>query len=391
MNKLFEGSSSDELNAKDGGFIFQAILNYDLRWSIVNGETSLDQKNINGWLSQIDIFPDMKFTEGSATLSYVTISEVNLLKRKFELASEAIKRMLNPAYAKEMEGNPDEREEDSKKEEIPKPTEGDLVQDTETYLAVPINQEKTQAGLPEPSKQKQLGSGQVMLGAGQTMLQPGQTMLNTGQKMLPTSESRVDEVLYTSSLTSAQIKEINSKYFKDTQYDVRFTVQGIVLREVSTSGIDSGAPSIVLKLSTGMVDTLDGSAINSWDKFKVVVTGGRNKLVINNSTTPKISEILVYDTIENINELIFRTILPSLILQFTGDRVQIDNYSNRSSQISIRSNIDFDNLFNIEDAPKSEIVEPIEGEETEEVEEVEPVEDIDQTEEDEILKNNINK
>jgi len=140
-----------------------------------------------------------------------------------------------------------------------------------------------------------------------------------------------------------------------------------------------------------MVDTLDGSAINSWDKFKVVVTGGRNKLVINNSTTPKISEILVYDTIENINELIFRTILPSLILQFTGDMVQIDNYSNRSSQISIRSNIDFDNLFNIEDAPKSEIVEPIEGEETEEVEEVEPVEDIDQTKEDEILKNNINK
>jgi hypothetical protein len=186
-------------------------------------------------------------------------------------------------------------------------------------------------------------------------------------------------VVYTTELTSAQIREINYRHFKNTKYDVRFTVQGLVLREVSTSGLDSGSPSVTLKLSTGMVDTLDGRAIDNWNSLNVTVTGGRERLVINNTSTPKISEILVYDSVENTNELIFRTILPSLVLEFRGDKVQIDSYSNRSSQISIRSNIDFDNLFNIEEAPKSEIVEPEEGEATE------------QKDSDEILKNNLNK
>jgi hypothetical protein len=145
----------------------------------------------------------------------------------------------------------------------------------------------------------------------------------------------------------------------------------MVLREVSTSGLDTGSPNVTLKLSTGMVDTLDGKAINSWDGFKVKVSGkntliNNESLLIDNTTEPKISEIMVYDPIENVNELIFRTILPSLVLEFKGDRVQIDNYSNRSSQVSIRSNIDFENLFNIEEAPASEIVDTEEGEEPEE-------------------------
>jgi hypothetical protein len=362
MNRIFERSYSDEISAKDGGFIFQAILNYDLSWSIINGETSLDQKNIQGWLKQVDIFPDMRFNEGHATLTYVTLSEVNLLKRKFELASEAIKRIINPEYAKEMEGLPIENPT-PEIDEVPKPIEGDL-EDDDFQKLLPSGQDKETLGLPSPQKQ----------------LPPGQKMLNPGQKALPAaSESRVDEVLYTTKLTSAQIKAINDKYFKNTRYEVSFTVSGMVLREVSTSGLDSGTPSVTLKLSTGMVDTLDGKAINSWDKFKVVVNGGRESLTINNSSEPKISEILVYDPIENINELIFRTILPSLVLEFRGDRVQIDNYSNRSSQVSIRSNIDFDNIFNIDEAPKSEIVEPEEGEEVE------------QTGDEEISKNKTNK
>jgi hypothetical protein len=144
----------------------------------------------------------------------------------------------------------------------------------------------------------------------------------------------------------------------------------MVLREVSTSGLDAGAPNVTLKLSTGMVDTLDGKAINSWDGFRVKVSGQNTLLndqylTIDNTTDPKISEILVYDPIENVNELIFRTILPSLVLEFRGDRVQIDNYSNRSSQVSIRSNIDFDNLFNIDDTLQSEIVDTEEGEDIE--------------------------
>jgi hypothetical protein len=351
MTELFERAYSDEISAKDGGFIFQAILNYDLSWAIVDGETSLDQKNIQGWLNQVDVFPDLKFDEGHATLTYVILSEVNLLKRKFELASEAIKRIISPEYAKEMEGGDSVSQEDNL--DIPQPIAGDL------------STSREQLALPEP--QKQLG--------------PGQRMLPEPQKQLPQStfESRINEVLYTTKLTSAQIKEINNKYFRNTRFDVRFTVKGIVLREVSTSGLDTGSPNVTLKLSTGMVDTLNGVAINSWDNFKVVVTGTKPTLTIDNSAMPKISEILVYDPIENVNELIFRTILPSLIIDFKGDRVQIDTYSNRSSQISIRSNIDFDNLFNIEEVSASNITEPEEGE------------DLEQEDGGEILKNNLNK
>lgn len=302
MIKLFEQSYSDEASIKDGGFIFQAILNYDLKWSIVDGHVNIDQNNINGWLSQVDIFPDMKFTEGHATLAYVTLSEVNILKRKFDLASEAIKRIINPAYAQEMDG---EINADDTSQDTPQPTTGD------------INQ-----------------------------------------------PAQVNEVVYTTKLTSAQIKEINDKYFNGSTINISLTAKDIVLREVSTSGIDSGIPSITLKLSTGMVDTLDGKAINSWNNIKVDIAGPTESFIITNESNPKISEILVYDSVDNTNELIFRTILPSLSLDFIGDKVSIDKYSNRSSEVSVRSKIDFDNLFNIEEAPK-QVDEPIEGEDLE--------------------------
>jgi hypothetical protein len=382
MERIFE-AYSDETSIKDGGFIFQAILNYDLQWSIVDGHVSLDQKNIQGWLKQVDAFPDMRFDEGYATLTYVLLSEVNLLKRKFELASEAIKRIIKPDYAREMDGETVSTD-DSK--EIPKPVDGEL--DKETLA------------LPEPEKQKQLGPGQTMLNQGQTKLNQGQHMLNQGQPMLnqgqptlppgqkrlpgPTSERVVNEVLYTTKLTSNQIEAINDKYFKGTSFDVNFVANNIVLREVSTSGLDTGLPGVTLKLSTGMVDTLDGKAINSWDNFKVVVTAKLDTVVIDNSSTPKISEILVYDAVDNSNELIFRTILPSVILEFKGDRVKIDNYSSRSSQISVRSNIDFDNLFNIDETPK-EVEEPEEGENTDENKE-EPTKNIDFEENQQINK-----
>jgi|688.fasta_scaffold41709_7 hypothetical protein len=362
MNKVFEKAYSDEISSKDGGFIFQAILNYDLHWSIIDGETALDQKNIQGWLKQVDVFPDMRFDEGHATLTYIILSEVNLLKRKFELASEAIKRLLNPDYAKEMDGIPVEAKPE---DEVPKPIESDLTDDDWNNL-LPAGP-PAPLGLPESPKR--LEQGQKALPESPKRLGQGQLALPESPKRLPpaSSESRVNEVLFTTKLTSAQIKEINDKYFKNTHYDVRFTVTRMALREVSTSGLDTGSPNVTLKLSTGMVDTLNGAAINSWDGFKVKVVGrntilGNQSLTIDNTTDPKISEILVYDPIENINELIFRTILPSLVLEFKGDRVQIDNYSNRSSQISIRSNIDFDNLFNIEETQPSEIIDTEEGE-----------------------------
>ena len=364
MNKVFEKAYSDEASSKDGGFIFQAILNYDLSWSIVNGETALDQKNIQGWLKQVDVFPDMRFDEGHATLTYIILSEVNLLKRKFELASEAIKRLLNPDYAREMDGLGG----DVTPEETPRPVETDLTDDDWNNL-LPSG---PAAPLGLPASKKRIGQGQVALPSGPA------APLGLPQA---TSESRVDEVLFTTKLTSAQIKAINDKYFNNTHYEVRFTVNRMVLREVSTSGLDTGSPNVTLKLSTGMVDTLDGQAINSWDGFKVKVSGkntliNNESLTIDNTTEPKISEIMVYDPIENVNELIFRTILPSLVLEFKGDRVQIDNYSNRSSQVSIRSNIDFENLFNIEEAPASEIIDTEEGEDLEQENSKEPQEPI---------------
>lgn len=289
MERLFE--AVDESSIKDGGFIFQAILNCDLKWSIIDGQVSFNQDNIQGWLKQVDVFPDMEFGEGYATLTYVTLSEVNILKRKFELASEALKRIINPTYAKEMTGE---------------------IIDTETT--------------PAPVE------GTV----------------------------KVDEVLYQSPLTSEKIQSVNDKYFRGTRFDVNFSINGMVLREVSTSGLDSGAPAVTLKLSTGLVDTLDGKPINSWDKFNITIRSGVDQWSVTNQSEPKISEILVYDPVDNVNELIFRTIVPSLLLEFKGDRVKIDNYSNRSSQISVRSNIDFDNLFTIEEATPVE--EPIEGE-----------------------------
>lgn len=312
----------NEISEKDGGFIFQTILSYDLVWSIINGETLISQNKINGKLNQIDVFPDMKFTEGYATLTYVKLSEVNLLKRKFELASEAIKRLISLDYAMEMDG---------------------LYKDQLTST-------------PEIDNMSN----------------------DTNKENILESTSILNEVLFTTKLTSAQIKEINNKYFKNTKYDIRFIADDVVLREVSTSGLNSGNPSITLKLSTGMVDTVNGRENNNWDRFKVTITGNESK-IIDNTTDYKISEILVYDPIENINEPIFKTILPSLVLQFSGDRVQIDTYTNRSSQISIKSNIDFDNLFNIDDVSQSEIIEPIEGEELESREIRKNIDDISST------------
>jgi hypothetical protein len=162
--------------------------------------------------------------------------------------------------------------------------------------------------------------------------------------------------------TASQLKEINNQYFKGTTIDLIFEANNIVLREVSSSSLSSGNPGVTLKLSTGMVDTLDGQPINSWDNFKVTAKGSKYSGTIDNRSTPPISKALMYDTIDNINELIFRTILPSVLLEFKGDSVKIDTYSNRSNQVAIRSNIDFDNLFKYEGGKKTPVIEPEEGE-----------------------------
>jgi hypothetical protein len=352
MNRIFE-AASDESRLRDGGFIFQAILSYDLSWAIVDGETVFDQKDVFARLHQVDAFPDMKFQEGYATLSYVILSEVNLLKRKIDLATEEIKKRINPNYAAAFE-------------QVLSGTPMDQIVDPE-----PAEDGTEPLGLPEPQKQlgqgqAQLDKGQAQLDKGQSQLDKGQEQLNKGQDQLNPGQKMLGESTQATHLTAAQIKELNERYFSGTRYNVRFTTKRTVLREVSTSGIDSGRPSVALKLSTGMVTTLDGASINSWEGFSVAVSGGlTNNFIIDEKSEPPISKIIVYDSIENVSEQIFKTILPSVILEFSGDRVQIDTYSNRSSQVAIKSTINFDSLFEPDLNKTSEIEEPEEGEELE--------------------------
>jgi len=262
MIKLLENKYGDEASAKDGGFVFQAIVSHEVKWEIQNGEVKIDPKKINCMLHQVDVFPDIKFTKGAATSTYVILSEVNILKRKFEMASEAIKKRINPQYRQEVEA----------------------------------------------------------------LVQAGETSLGK--------------------------KELDQKYFKNTYFEATLTTNRIVLREVSSSGIDSGSPRITLKLSTGMVDTLDNQQINGWDSF-VLSVDGSSSLKITNSGEDKISTIQELDVVENVNDLIFRTIVPSLILEFRGESVAIDSFTNRSARNTATAMVDYENLFNVEDRTKT--------------------------------------
>jgi hypothetical protein len=263
MKCLFE-KYGDEASAKDGGFVFQAIISHDVKWEIVNGETKIDPKKINSTLHQIDVFPDIKLSEGSALSTYVMLSEVNILKRKFELASEALKKRISPEYRKEVES------------------------------------------------------------------------------------------LKTQGLSAEQRKSLNAKYFQNTYYEASVNTNHLVLREVSTSGLDSGSPKITLKISTGMVDTLDAKPTKTWEAFTIKVDGSSDMIITNQ--TESIASIQEFDEIEKVNDVVFRTILPSLLLEFKGDRVAIDTLSNRSAQVAVGALTDYENLFSVSDktvAPQS--------------------------------------
>ncbi len=258
MRNLFEARYGDDVSAKDGGFVFQAIISHEVKWEIKDGEVAIDPKKINCMLHQVDVFPDLKFKSGSATSTYVILSEVNILKRKFELASEAIKKRINLEYAKELE---------------------ELTKSGESF---------------------------------------------------------------------AKISELNQKHFKNTYFEATLSTNKIVLREVSSSGINSGSPRVTLKLSTGMVNSLDNRPINSWDSFLVKVDGSARLNITNQGEDP-ISAIQEYDSVENTKDLIFRTIVPSLVLEFKGEGTAIDSFTDRSARVASTTSTDYNNLFNIKD------------------------------------------
>jgi hypothetical protein len=401
-NKLFEDSSEDSLGIKDGGFVFQAILSYDMRWTIVDGESKYDQRWVEGKLHQVDVYPDLKFMEGYATLNYVILSEVNLFKRKLDLATEYIKMAFSKGYADEMNGRvPTGDKNGPITGGIPDVAEPEQWNYDFTDALKKAGEQTAQQGEGpkgeiEGEEAKQLGKGQEALPAPSnesdssnlpaTTEKPGLPATTdgseTGSGETPTTPSDYDETdkprviekepepVPGTPLTEEQKKAINDKYFKGTRIDITFQAKRVVLREISTSSVDSGRPSATLKLSTGMVDTLDGKPINSWDNFKIYASGAPfDGMIIDNNSTPPISKATMYDPIENVDDLIFRTILPSVILEFSGDSVKIDTYNNRSAQVGFTAGVDFENIF--KDSESTPVIEPNEGEETEEQEESE--------------------
>jgi hypothetical protein len=395
MHKLFENTGDDVSGIKDGGFVFQAILSYDMRWSIVNGEAKYDQRWVEGKLHQVDIYPDLKFMEGHATLNYVILSEVNLFKRKLDLATEYIKMAFSKGYADEMNGitvAQDQEEKGPITGGIPKvepPEQWDI--DFTDALNKANQRSSSQGGVAGEVEGSgpagQLGQGQAALpapsneadssnlpattekpGVPATTEKPGlpATFENPEDKEHGSEEFPIIDIepdpVGPAPLTAEQKKAINDKYFKDTDIKITFKADRVVLREISTSSVESTRPTCTLKLSTGMVDTLDGQPINSWDNFKIYASGAPfDGMIIDNTTVPPISKAIMYDHVENTNDLIFRTLLPSLILEFSGDSVKIDTYSNRSAQVGFKAEVDFEDIF--KEKESAPVIEPEEGEE----------------------------
>ena len=392
MHNLFEGA--DDAAIKDGGFVFQAILSYDMRWSIVDGEAKYDQRWVEGKLHQVDIYPDLKFMEGHATLNYVILSEVNLFKRKLDLATEYIKMAFSKAYADEMNGivaaTPDQTNGPITGgiPDVVEPDPDDLANIDFTDALNKTNQQTSaQVGdngeIGGTTAAGELGKGQAQLGENVNESNLPATTTAAGLPATTTDasipaatdepESKESEPVKVETtppatkipLTVEQKKAINDKYFRNTNIKITFKADRIVLREISTSSVESNTPTCTLKLSTGMVDTLDGQSINSWDNFKVYASGGLfDGMTIDNKTEPSISKATMYDPVDNLSELIFMTLLPSLLLEFKGDSVKIDTYSNRSAQVGFKAEIDFDGIFKEQEA--SPIIAPEEGESTEE-------------------------
>ncbi len=396
MHKLFENSYDEASEIKDGGFVFQAILSYDMRWSIVDGEAKYDQRWVEGKLHQVDVYPDMKFMEGYATLNYVILSEVNLFKRKLDLATEYIKMAFSKGYADEINGLVAQQQKGPIGGGIPEivPPEQDELTNidfTEALRKAEEEKNKNQSG-SDASVAGELSNSQKSLPGAKNEADSSNLPATANSSELPAKvegsglpsiidqgkEESTEETGETEPnqeetepkptnvpLTAEQKKAINDKYFKGTDIKITFEAKRVVLREISTSSVDSGRPTCTLKLSTGMVDTLDGQPINSWNGFKIYASGAPfDGMIIDNETSPPISKAIMYDPIENANDLIFRTILPSIYLEFSGDSVKIDTYNNRSAQVGFKTEIDFDDIF--KEKESTPIIEPEEGEEGDE-------------------------
>lgn len=299
IEKLFKINETTS-GEKDGGFIFQAEISHSVSFEIKNGEIVLsagislpfNKGNIGAKLHQVDLFPDLKTTEGTATLTYVRLSEVNILSRKFELAAEVIKRnIVNPSVRiKRKNYNISEN----------------------TAIDVPES----------PEREGRAQEKEVI------------TIFYKDEVERLETEGR---------LTRDKIKYLNQIFFKNTRYSVKLSTDHIFLREVSASDLNSGSPEITLKISTSLVDEAFGKKVGSFEKFKLAISGSYNGII----NGREVAMFEIFDPIEKVKDKIFQTIIPSLILNFKSDQIPVETFTNKSSEIAASSKIDYDNLFNL--------------------------------------------
>jgi hypothetical protein len=384
--KLFEKSASD---LKDGGFIFQALISHNLSFDIKDGYVVLsagtsypfDKSRINAKLHQVDLFPDLKTESGTATLTYVILSEVNSLARKFELAAELVKReLINPSAEVEkrpqVPGEPTDSTEPSPPEDKPKV---EIIQPRDkskkpqlgsSKITIEIggdNQDTANPTLGLPSGTRALGSGE------QPALPPASESLQEAkvEKVKIFYKDEVERLEKEGRLTRNEIKRLNAIFFKNTSYTVTLSTEKIYLREISTSSLESGSPEIILKISTSLVDEAFGGKVPSFENFKLVVSGLTSVTV----KGVEVANFEIFDPIEKKKDKIFQTILPSLILKFKSDQVPVETFTNKTSEIAANRGINYKDIFefgpsdlpdqsdelDIEDA---EIIEPQEDEDS---------------------------
>ena len=356
MNLIFENQKASAAE-KDGGFVFQAEISHSLTFYISDGFIVLDPRSsfpfnkndLYATLHQVDLFPDLNTKSGTATLTYVILSEINLLARKFELAAEKIKQKINPYYLESSEEGSDFEEAQN----IP-PDRVDAAQ------AVVQRPDSSQPGT-QPISRIQPGGQTALQNPGEINVAPDQAE-GAEDVAPPTSASNktyyadeFGELQKSGKLTRAKRKELNEKYFKGSNFKVTLMTDHIILREISTNSLQGGKPSITLKISTALADEAFGESIDNKEKFSIKVTSS-----INTDVKTRIIEVteltltgedvigtgsMIYDEVDKQEEKIFETILPSILLTFDCDSLPVETFTNRSSE-NVKNKEIYTDLFN---------------------------------------------
>ena len=67
-------------------------------------------------------------------------------------------------------------------------------------------------------------------------------------------------------------------------------------------------------------------------------------MVFNQESTVKLPGAQEYDPVENKSDVVFQTIIPSINIKLTGERVNVETFTSRSNNL-YHSRIEISNLF----------------------------------------------